>query len=201
MKTTLRTLLLPLAIPAYLNGYVYTWLLDVAGPVQTTFRDLTGLRFGQYWMPEIRSLPGAAVMLAMVLYPYVYLLCRAAFLQQSVCLLEASRTLGHGLVRTFLHVALPLARLDHALVRELEREVPSLLEYEGDDLVIKHLYIERRMIPLNLYLQNGNDEEIEHGVKEYGNAVKELMKANIFPGDMLYKNFGITRQGRVVFYD
>ncbi len=103
-------LLLPLAIPAYLNGYVYTWLLDVAGPVQTTFRDLTGLRFGQYWMPEIRSLPGAAVMLAMVLYPYVYLLCRAAFLQQSVCLLEASRTLGHGLVRTFLHVALPLAR-------------------------------------------------------------------------------------------
>lgn len=103
-------LLLPMAIPAYLNGYVYTWLLDVAGPVQTRFRDLTGLHYGQYWMPEIRSLPGAAVMLAMVLYPYVYLLCRAAFLQQSVCLLEASRTLGHGLTRTFLHVALPLAR-------------------------------------------------------------------------------------------
>jgi iron(III) transport system permease protein len=103
-------LLLPLAIPAYLNGYVYTWLLDVAGPAQTTFRDLTGLRYGQYWMPEIRSLPGASVMLAMVLYPYVYLLCRAAFLQQSVCLVEASRTLGHGLSRTFIHVALPLAR-------------------------------------------------------------------------------------------
>lgn len=103
-------LLLPMAIPAYLNGYVYTWLLDVAGPVQETFRGLTGLRYGQYWMPEIRSLPGAAVMLAMVLYPYVYLLCRAAFLQQSVCLLEASRTLGHGLPRTFIHVALPLAR-------------------------------------------------------------------------------------------
>ncbi|GGJ01926.1 ABC transporter permease [Neoroseomonas lacus] len=103
-------LLLPMAIPAYLNGYVYTWLLDVAGPVQETFRSLTGLRYGQYWMPEIRSLPGAAVMLAMVLYPYVYLLCRAAFLQQSVCLLEASRTLGHGLPRTFIHVALPLAR-------------------------------------------------------------------------------------------
>ncbi|MEO3470454.1 iron ABC transporter permease [Roseomonas sp. CAU 1739] len=103
-------LLLPMAMPAYLNGYVYTWLLDVAGPVQETFRSLTGLRYGQYWMPEIRSLSGAAVMLAMVLYPYVYLLCRAAFLQQSVCLLEASRTLGHGLPRTFLHVALPLAR-------------------------------------------------------------------------------------------
>ncbi len=103
-------LLLPMAMPAYLNGYVYTWLLDVAGPAQTAFRDLTGLRYGQYWMPEVRSLPGAAVMLAMVLYPYVYLLCRAAFLQQSVCLIEASRTLGHGLARTFTHVALPLAR-------------------------------------------------------------------------------------------
>ncbi|KUY87943.1 bifunctional isocitrate dehydrogenase kinase/phosphatase [Burkholderia territorii] len=98
-------------------------------------------------------------------------------------------------------VALPLSRLDHALVRELEKEVPSLLEYEDDNLVIKHLYIERRMTPLNLYLQNGSDADIEHGVKEYGNAVKELMKANIFPGDMLYKNFGVTRHGRVVFYD
>ncbi|HEF5873494.1 TPA: bifunctional isocitrate dehydrogenase kinase/phosphatase [Burkholderia cenocepacia] len=98
-------------------------------------------------------------------------------------------------------VALPLARLDHALVRELEKEVPSLLEYEDDNLVIKHLYIERRMTPLNLYLQNGSDADVEHGVKEYGNAVKELMKANIFPGDMLYKNFGVTRHGRVVFYD
>ncbi|MBR0670024.1 iron ABC transporter permease [Roseomonas soli] len=103
-------LLLPLAMPAFLCGYVYTWLFDVAGPAQEAFRSLTGLRYGQYWLPEIRSLPGAAVMLAMVLYPYVYLLCRAAFLQQSVCLLEASRTLGHGLPRTFLHVALPLAR-------------------------------------------------------------------------------------------
>ncbi|WP_175836605.1 bifunctional isocitrate dehydrogenase kinase/phosphatase [Burkholderia anthina] len=98
-------------------------------------------------------------------------------------------------------VALPIARLDHALVRELEKEVPSLLEYEDGNLVIKHLYIERRMTPLNLFLQNGTDADIEHGVKEYGNAVKELMKANIFPGDMLYKNFGVTRHGRVVFYD
>ncbi|MCA3280459.1 MAG: iron ABC transporter permease, partial [Roseomonas sp.] len=103
-------LLLPIAMPAYLCGYVYTWLLDVAGPVQTSLRAATGLSFGQYWFPEIRSLPGAALMLGMVLYPYVYMLCRAAFLQQSVCLIEASRTLGHGLARSFLHVALPLAR-------------------------------------------------------------------------------------------
>ena len=103
-------LLLPLAMPAYVCGYAYVWLLDISGPVQSTLREVTGLRFGQYWFPEIRSLPGAALMLAMVLYPYVYLLCRGAFLQQSVCLVEASRTLGHGLSRTFFHVALPLAR-------------------------------------------------------------------------------------------
>jgi iron(III) transport system permease protein len=103
-------LLLPLAMPAYVCGYVYVSLLEVSGPVQTALRELTGLRYGQYWFPEIRTLPGAALMLAMVLYPYVYLLCRNAFQQQSVCLVEASRTLGHGLPRTFLHVALPLAR-------------------------------------------------------------------------------------------
>jgi len=103
-------LLLPLAMPAYVCGYAYVWLLDVAGPVQSLIRDATGLRWGEYPFPEIRSLPGAALMLAAVLYPYVYLLCRGAFLTQSVCLLEASRTLGHGLPRTFLHVALPMAR-------------------------------------------------------------------------------------------
>jgi iron(III) transport system permease protein len=103
-------LLLPLAMPAYVCGYAYVWLLDVAGPVQSGLRAATGLSWGEYWFPEIRSLPGAALMLAAVLYPYVYLLCRSAFLTQSVCLLEASRTLGHGLPRTFLHVALPMAR-------------------------------------------------------------------------------------------
>ncbi len=98
-------------------------------------------------------------------------------------------------------VALPLARLDEALVRELRTLAPSMIEFEGDNLVIRHVYIERRMVPLNLYLQNGSDEEIEHGIREYGNAVKDLLRANIFPGDMLYKNFGVTRNGRVVFYD
>jgi iron(III) transport system permease protein len=103
-------LLLPLAVPAYVAGYAWTWLLDVAGPVQVALRGATGLRFGAYWFPEMRSLPGAALVLAMVLYPYVYLLCRAAFLAQSTCLVEVSRTLGHSLARTFIHVALPLAR-------------------------------------------------------------------------------------------
>lgn len=103
-------LLLPLAMPAYVCGYVMTWLFEVPGPVQGAIRDLTGLSFGQYWFPEIRSLPGAALVMGAVLYPYVYLLCRAAFLQQSTCLIECSRTLGHSLSSAFFRVALPLAR-------------------------------------------------------------------------------------------
>jgi iron(III) transport system permease protein len=103
-------LLLPMAIPAYIIGYTYTGLLDFAGPVQTALRDLFGWGWGDYWFPEIRSLPGAIAMLSLVLYPYVYLLARAAFLQQSGCALEVSRTLGAGPWRGFFTVALPLAR-------------------------------------------------------------------------------------------
>jgi iron(III) transport system permease protein len=103
-------LLLPLAMPAYVCGYVVTWLFEVPGPVQSAIRDATGLMYGQYWFPEIRSLPGAALVLGSVLYPYVYLLCRSAFLQQSTCLIECSRTLGHSLSSSFFRVALPLAR-------------------------------------------------------------------------------------------
>ena len=103
-------LLLPMAMPAYIIAYTYTGMLDFAGPVQTGLRDLTGWGYGDYWFPEVRSLPGAAVMLSLVLYPYVYLLARAAFLSQSLCVLDVSRTLGNGPWRTFFSVALPLAR-------------------------------------------------------------------------------------------
>ena len=103
-------LLLPMAMPAYVCGYAYTWLLDVAGPVQATLREVTGLRWGQYWFPEIRSLPGAALMLGLVLYPYVYLLCRSAFGQQNLGLVEAARTLGQSLTGCFFRLALPMAR-------------------------------------------------------------------------------------------
>ena len=101
----------------------------------------------------------------------------------------------------FSNVALPKARFSPELVEELRRECPSLLEEEGDDFVIKHVYIERRMKPLNLYLDSADEERREAAVLEYGNAIKELAYANIFPGDMLFKNFGVTRFGRVVFYD
>ena len=104
-------LLLPMAIPAYVIAYVYTDVFEYAGPVQAALREAfawTGK--GDYWFPEIRSLGGAIAMMTLVLYPYVYLLSRATFLEQSVCVLEASRTLGRGPWRGFFSVALPLAR-------------------------------------------------------------------------------------------
>jgi iron(III) transport system permease protein len=103
-------MILPLAVPAYVMAYTYTDFLQFTGPVQGLLRALTGWEAGDYWFPEIRSLQGAVVMLTFVLYPYTYLLCRAAFLEQSVCALEVSRTLGCGLAGTFFRVALPLAR-------------------------------------------------------------------------------------------
>jgi iron(III) transport system permease protein len=103
-------LLLPLAAPAYVLAYTYTEFLDYSGPVQTALRNLFGWGYGDYWFPNVRSLMGAIAMLTLVLYPYVYLLARVAFLEQSVCTLEASRTLGCGPWRSFFTVALPLAR-------------------------------------------------------------------------------------------
>lgn len=103
-------LLLPLAVPAYIIAYTYTGLLDFAGPVQTLIRNLTGLSYGEYWFFEVRSLPGAIVMLSLVLYPYVYLMSRAAFLEQSANTLEVSRSLGYSHTRSFFKLALPLAR-------------------------------------------------------------------------------------------
>ncbi|MSQ74861.1 MAG: bifunctional isocitrate dehydrogenase kinase/phosphatase [Rhodoferax sp.] len=124
----------------------------------------------------------------------------------------------------YSEVAFPRRRFDDELIAEIEKFAPSQLEVsdrDGDgqlEVIIKHVYIERRMIPLNIYLQEAFDaggtnpadnnpaalrarEQIERGVIEYGNAIKDLVAANIFPGDMLWKNFGITRHGKVVFYD
>jgi isocitrate dehydrogenase kinase/phosphatase len=104
-------------------------------------------------------------------------------------------------------VAFPRARFEDELVAELQKYCPSILEVsdrDGDgqaELILRHVYIERRMIPLNIYLQDGTPQQIEASVIEYGNAIKDLVAANIFPGDMLWKNFGVTRHGKVVFYD
>ena len=103
-------LLLPLAFPPYIIAYTYTGMLDYAGPLQSFLRNTFGWSYGGYWFPEIRSLPGAIVMLSFVLYPYVYLLSRTAFAEQSTSIREASRILGVGLRNTFFSIAIPLAR-------------------------------------------------------------------------------------------
>ena len=103
-------LLLPLAMPAYIIAYTYTGMLDFAGPLQSGLREYFGWAYGDYWFPEIRSLSGAILMLSLVLYPYVYMLARSAFREQSNSMLEASRTLGFSPRQHFWKVALPLAR-------------------------------------------------------------------------------------------
>lgn len=104
-------LLIPMAVPAYVIAYVYTDILEYAGPIQEMIRNAFGFETRRdYWFPEIRSLGGAITMMTLVLYPYVYLMARAAFLEQSVCVLEASRTLGKNPWQSFYKVALPLAR-------------------------------------------------------------------------------------------
>ena len=164
--------------------------------------------------PGIRGL----VMLVFTLpsYPYVFKVIKDVF--------GSSKEVDHDTVRRkyqlvkqvdrvgrmadtleFSNVALPRKRFSQELIDELYKEVPSLMEEDGDDLIIRHLYIERRMEPLNLYLEKaekaGRADQVEEAVREYGNAIRELAIANIFPGDMLWKNFGVTRYGRVVFYD
>ncbi|WP_322407076.1 bifunctional isocitrate dehydrogenase kinase/phosphatase [Idiomarina sp. PL1-037] len=101
----------------------------------------------------------------------------------------------------FVDVALPLKRISADLLDEFKQTIANSISIEGDTLIIHQLFVERRMTPLNLYLEYANDEEIDAAMDDYGRALKEMMAANIFPGDMLLKNFGVTRHKRVVFYD
>ena len=101
----------------------------------------------------------------------------------------------------FDDLVFPLERFSPALIDELQRVAPSQIEIRGDKILIKHLYTERYMTPLNIYLDTADDEQMRNAMEEYGNCIKQLAAANIFPGDMPLKNFGVTRHGRVVFYD
>jgi isocitrate dehydrogenase kinase/phosphatase len=101
----------------------------------------------------------------------------------------------------YSNVAFPRARFAPELLAELARSIPSQIEEDGDRIVIRHLYIERRLTPLNLHLGAAGAAAREHALREYGNAIRELAAVNIFCGDLLFKNFGLTRYGRVVFYD
>ena len=101
----------------------------------------------------------------------------------------------------FVDLALPRERFSPELLEELHELAPSMISDDDGRIVIHHCYVERRMIPLNIYLDRASPRELEAAVIDYGNAIRDLVAANIFPGDMLWRNFGVTSYGRVVFYD
>ena len=180
---------------------------------------------------RFRIAPGIKGMVMLVFdlpsYPYVFKIIRDWYPAPKDTTPEQVRGKYHLVKRhdrvgrmadtmEFSSLAFPRARFEDELIAEIEQLAPSQLEVsdrDGDgrtEVIIGHAYIERRMIPLNLYLQEAFDAgegdlvagvQLERVVIEYGNAIKDLVAANIFPGDMLWKNFGVTRHGRVVFYD
>ncbi|MFZ6768382.1 bifunctional isocitrate dehydrogenase kinase/phosphatase [Undibacterium sp. Di26W] len=174
----------------------------------------------KYSSDRIEAAPGirGLVMLVFALpsFPYVFKLIKDSFpppkettkalIKEKYLLVKNHDRVGRMAdTLEYSDVAFPRARFSEELLAEIRQYAPSLLEVNDDEVVIKHLYIERRMTPLNIWLteaeQSGDMAAMEHGLKEYGSAIKDLVAANIFPGDMLYKNFGVTRHGRVVFYD
>lgn len=165
---------------------------------------------------RFRSAPGIKGMVMLVFdlpsYPYVFKVIKDFFPEQKdtsreqvkakyLIVKQHDRVGRMADTLEYSNVAFPRERFDAELIVELQHFCPSQLEFENDALVIRHVYIERRMIPLNVYLQDATPEQTESAVIEYGNAIKDLVRANIFPGDMLWKNFGVTRHGKVVFYD
>ena len=101
----------------------------------------------------------------------------------------------------FTDIEFPLAKFAPEMLAELMEEAAESTRIDGEKLVIRHLYVERRLRPLNLYLREHEPAATHAAVLDYGEALKDLARANIFPGDLLVKNFGVTRQGRVIFYD
>lgn len=101
----------------------------------------------------------------------------------------------------YSNAAFPIERFTGELLGYLKQKVSGTLSFEGDQVIFRHVYIERRLEPLNILINRGNEPEIRAAITEYGHAIKELAAANIFPGDLLFKNFGVTRHGRVIFYD
>jgi isocitrate dehydrogenase kinase/phosphatase len=145
-------------------------------------------------------------------YPYVFKVIRdriaaskdtdAARVRQKYALVKHHDRAGRMTdILEYSDVAFPRDRFSPELVRELREAVPSQIEEDGSRIIVRHLYIERRMTPLNMFLERADDAQRERAVRDYGDAIRELGAVNIFPGDLLFKNFGITRYGRVVFYD
>ena len=205
-------------LPRKPRSEIYTMLGLQKHGKNLFYRDF--LHHLKYSSDMIETAPGirGLVMLVFALpsFPYVFKLIKDSFpppkettkalVKEKYLLVKNHDRVGRMAdTLEYSDVAFPRSRFSESLLAEIRYYAPSLLEVSDDEVVIKHLYIERRMTPLNIWLmeaeQRGDDAAIEHGILEYGNAIKDLVGANIFPGDMLYKNFGVTRHHRVVFYD
>jgi isocitrate dehydrogenase kinase/phosphatase len=186
------------------------------------YRDL--LHHLRHSTDRFRIAPGIKGMVMVVFdlpsFPYVFKLIKDHFpaqkattrerIQAKYLLVKRHDRVGRMAdTLEYSKVALPLARFEPELVEEMQKFCAATVEitdgYGHQELIIDHVYIERRMVPLNIHLKEadaaGDSAAIDSAVLEYGNAIKDLVAANIFPGDMMWKNFGITRQGKVVFYD
>ena len=134
-------------------------------------------------------------------FPYQKNILRQDVLQKYDLVFKHDRAGRLVDAQEFKRMKFPKARLAPDLLHELLTETAATVHEEGDQLLIDHLYIERRMTPLNLYVREASREQAEKAVLDYGQAIRDLAVTNIFPGDLLLKNFGVTRHGRVIFYD
>lgn len=160
--------------------------------------------------------PGIRGMVMMVFtlpsYPYVFKIIKDKFapqkeftrqqVEEKYQLVKRHDRVGRMAdMLEYSNVALPLERFDARLLEELQETCASSISYDTNNVVFRHVYMERRMIPLNIFIETADEIILERVIEDYGNAIKQLAGANIFPGDFLYKNFGVTQLGRVVFYD
>ena len=145
-------------------------------------------------------------------YPYVFKVIRDVFgpnkntdratvMEKFRLVREVDRVGRMAHTVEFTNLALPLDRFAPELLEQLDELAPSAIEIDGGNLIVRHCYVERRQTPLNLYLATAAPGEVEHAVREYGDALREMAIANVFPGDLIWRNFGLTRYGRVLFYD
>ena len=201
-------------IPARARSELYT-MLGLGGQGKTLFfRDLLEhLHHSEDAFVEAPGIRGQVmVVFTLPSYPYVFKVIRDAFgpsketdratVRSKFAMVKHVDRVGRMAdALEFTDLALPRRRFSPEVLEQLDSLAPSMVEATGDSLIVRHCYVERRMIPLNLYLDRATPEELERVVREYGNAIRDLAIANIFPGDLLWRNFGVTRDGRVVFYD
>ncbi|MGD8796228.1 MAG: bifunctional isocitrate dehydrogenase kinase/phosphatase, partial [Thiohalophilus sp.] len=164
----------------------------------------------------IETAPGSKGMVMVVFtlpsYPYVFKLIRDKFMPPKDTTRKEVIDRYHMVKQhdrvgrlsdawEFSYTAFPVDRFTTELLNEMKNEAASQISIEGEQLVIKHLFIERRLQPLNLFLENASADEVQHALQDYGDAIHDIAAAGIFPGDLLIKNFGITSYGRIIFYD